>query len=65
MTAKTNNTNQEEQNETVTVSHVADDLKNSILIVSTVGYLTLFTIWMILQMTTQYDASLASLIFNR
>ena len=65
MTAKTKNTNQEEQNEIVTVSHMSEDLKNSVLIVSTVGYLFIFTMWMILQLTTQYDTQLASLIFNR
>lgn len=44
---------------------INDDLKHSILIVSIVANLVVLTTWIALQVTTQYDAQIASLLFNR
>lgn len=41
------------------------DLKHSILIVSLMVNLIVFTTWIALQVTTQYDAQIASLLFTR
>jgi hypothetical protein len=46
------------------VSAVGQDLKNSVLIVSMVANLFVFTLWLVLQVTSQYDASFAQLLFN-
>jgi hypothetical protein len=56
--------------ESMTYSAVADlkvnqDLKHSILIVSLVVNLAVFTAWIALQVTTQYDTQIASLLFTR
>lgn len=42
-----------------------EDLKHSILIVSLVINLVVLTIWVALQVTTQYDAQIAGLLFSR
>ena len=44
---------------------VNQDLKHSILIVSLVVNLVVLTAWIALQVTTQYDAQIASLLFTR
>lgn len=46
-------------------THVTQDLKNSVLIVSVVVNLVVFTAWVMLQVTTQFDAQFANLLFNR
>lgn len=47
------------------LSGVNQDLKNSILIVSVVANLAIFTLWLSLQVTSQYDVALAQLLFSR
>lgn len=42
-----------------------EDLKHSILIVSIIANLVVLTTWIALQVTTQYDAQIASFLFNR
>ena len=46
-------------------SHVFYDLRTAVLIVSVVANLFVFTTWLALQVTSQYDASLAAFLFNR
>jgi hypothetical protein len=41
------------------------DVKNAVLIVSAVVNLIILTAWIAMQVTSQYDAQLASLLFNR
>lgn len=68
MTEKTNTT---QNPQTVTNaaaapwSQVGQDLRNSVLIVSVVANLFVFSVWIALQVTTQFDAQLATLLFNR
>lgn len=47
------------------VSTISQDLKNSVLIVSMVTNLFVFTLWLVLQCTSQYDASFTQLLFSR
>lgn len=42
-----------------------EDLKHSILIVSVIANLFVFTAWIAMQVTTQYDAQIFSLLFTR
>lgn len=42
-----------------------EDLKHSILIVSIIANLFVLTTWIALQVTTQYDAEIASFLFSR
>jgi hypothetical protein len=42
-----------------------EDLKHSILIVSLIANLFIFTAWIAMQVTTQYDAQIFSLLFTR
>jgi hypothetical protein len=42
-----------------------EDLKHSILIVSVIANLVVLTTWIALQVTTQYDAQIASFLFSR
>lgn len=63
-TKKTSTVEAVEANETA-VSTISQDLKNSVLIVSMVANLFIFTLWLVLQVTTQYDASFTQLIFSR
>lgn len=59
---------QPEQNVEVSelaLSGVNQDLKNSILIVSVVANLAIFTLWLSLQVTSQYDSALTQLLFSR
>lgn len=51
--------------EAVQVSHMSQDLKTAVLIVSVVANLFIFTAWLALQVTTQYDNQIASFLFNR
>ena len=61
------NTSQESlsQEMVMPASQISHDLKNSVLIVSVVVNLTLFTGWVLLQLTSQYDSSLASFLLGR
>ena len=45
--------------------YLTHDLKNSILILSIVANMFIFTAWIAIQVTTQFDGQLASFIFNR
>ena len=68
MNGKTKNTIQEniEQNVQAGVaSHMTQDLKNSVLIVSLVANLFIFTAWLTLQLTTQYDVQISDFLFHR
>jgi hypothetical protein len=44
---------------------INQDLKHSILIVSVIVNLVVLTTWIALQVTTQYDAQIASMLFAR
>jgi len=68
MTVKTKTTNENpttEAENAVVLSHMGQDLKNSVLIVSLVANLIVLTAWIALQVTTQYDSQLASFIFGK
>lgn len=68
MTVKTKNTIETqttEAEEAVVLSHMGQDLKNSVLVVSLVGNLIVLTAWIALQVTSQYDSQLATFIFGR
>jgi hypothetical protein len=70
MTQKTNtqqsNVTPVEAIENVMVaSHMTQDLKTAVLVVSVVANLFIFTAWLALQVTTQYDTQIASFLFNR
>jgi hypothetical protein len=68
MTVKTKNTIENQTTEAenaVVLSHMGQDLKNSVLIVSLVANLIVLTAWIALQVTTQYDTQLASFIFGQ
>jgi hypothetical protein len=41
------------------------DLKHSVLIFSLIANLAVLTSWIAIQVTTQYDAQIASFLFNR
>lgn len=45
-------------------SNVGQDLKNSILVVSVVLNVIVFTFWLTLQVTTQYNEELSKFIFG-
>lgn len=61
----TNTQNQESQNDQLLiVTPVSHDLKNAVLIVSIVANLVVFTTWLAIQVTSQYDTALAALLFN-
>ena len=62
--AKQENKQQVETDELV-LTNVNQDLKNSILIVSVVTNLAVFTLWLTLQVTSQYDSAFANLLFSR
>ena len=66
MTEKTQNDQELSSMEVMTANqYVTQDLKNSILIISIVANLFIFTTWIALQVTTQYDAELANFLFHR
>ena len=51
--------------ELIQTSHMSQDLKTAVLIVSVVANLFIFTAWVALQVTTQYDMQIAGFLFNR
>lgn len=67
MIHKTNNTSESESDSQVVFGDIRinPDLKHSILIVSLITNLFIFTTWITLQVTTQYDAQIASFLFAR
>lgn len=72
MTQKTKNTtktqsveNEQGAVEAVASSRLGEDLKNSLLIVSLVANLAIFTAWVAIQVTSQYDSQLVSFLFSR
>lgn len=66
MTQKTNTILQTEATENVmSVSTMSQDLKSAVLIVSVIVNLFIFTAWVALQVTTQFDTQIASLLFTR
>jgi hypothetical protein len=68
MAQKTNTTKNESIEmamEMVQTSNMSQDLKTAVLIVSVVANLFFFTGWVALQVTTQYDMQIATLLFNR
>ena len=56
--------NSVEENELVR-TYVGQDLKSSILIVSVIANLFVFTAWVALQVTSQFDTQFANLLFTR
>ena len=67
MINKTENSKQTEADVQPAFAEVSinQDLKHSILIVSVIANLVVLTTWIALQVTTQYDAQVASLLFTR
>lgn len=67
MIDKTNssNTNETENPPVFAELKMNQDLKHSILIVSIITNLVFLTAWIALQVTTQYDAQIASMLFTR
>lgn len=69
MAQKTTNTTKNESTgmatEMVQASHMSQDLKTAVLIVSVVANLFIFTAWIALQVTTQYDTQIAGFLFSR
>jgi hypothetical protein len=70
MTQKTNNNSQSnptsaEAQERVVSSHMTQDLKNAVLIVSVVANLFILSAWIALQVTSQYDVQLSNFLFTR
>jgi len=68
MTKKTNTVNElqsEVLENVLPMSSMSHDLRTALLIVSLVANLFIFTAWVALQVTTQYDAQVASFLFNR
>lgn len=64
-----NNTQKQETETNIEIAFaelkINEDLKHSILIVSVVANLVVLTAWIALQVTTQYDAQIASFLFSR
>jgi hypothetical protein len=58
------NEKQTNENTQVATSQVTQDLKHSVLIVSLVLNLTVLTAWIALQVTSKYDASVATALFG-
>ena len=52
------------QEAAVAYSQVGQDVKHSVLIVSVVLNLALFTGWIALQVTSQFDTSVAKVLFG-
>lgn len=67
MVKKTNTKPAQESIENVATisSTMSQDLKNAVLIVSLMLNLIVFTMWVALQLTNQYDMQLASFLLNR
>lgn len=64
MNAKQTNENTQSQMATIATSQLAQDLKHSVLIVSVVLNLVVLTAWIALQVTSQYDTSVAKVLFG-
>lgn len=45
-------------------SQMGQDLKSAVLVVSVMANLFVFTLWIALQVTSQYDAQIASVLFR-
>jgi len=70
MKQKTNTTKNEtaeaiDEVQVMPTSSMSNDLKNAVLIVSIVANLFIFSTWIALQVTSQYDTQLANFLFNR
>lgn len=64
MTQNTNTQTQESTQELLlSATPVSYDLKNAILIVSVVANLIVFTTWIAIQVTSQFDNQIAALLF--
>lgn len=59
----TNNTNPEIQ--AIVASRTGQDVRNAVFVVSVVLNLFIFIAWLAMQVTTRYDAQIASFLFNR
>jgi hypothetical protein len=46
------------------IFQTSQDVKTAILIVSVLANVTLFVVWLMLQVTTQYDAAIAGWLFS-
>ncbi len=68
MTQKTNITNEITETvaeaEAVAVSHLSQDLRNAVLVVSVLVNLFVFIAWLAIQVTSRYDAQIASFLFG-
>jgi|GEM_PF-2437215 len=66
MKEKQINTTDQTSNEVVIHrTNVFQDLKSSVLILSVFANLVIFTMWVTLQVTSQFDGQFANLLFNR
>ena len=66
MKQKTNTASQAVEGDAqVETTHLAQDLKNSILIVSIVVNLFFLSLWIALQVTSRFDSSLVSFFLSR
>ena len=65
MTKKTKTTTEDTDYAEAVDHSVFQDLKHSILIVSVLVNLYIFTAWVALQVTSRYDEQLASFLFNQ
>lgn len=72
MAQKTKTTTKNEQTETamemtqaIPSSQMTQDLKTAVLVVSVVANLFVFTTWVALQVTTQFDSQISNFLFTR
>lgn len=64
MKQKEQKNNEANTGETVAYSRLSQDLKTAVLIVSVLVNLVLLTAWIALQVTSTYDAQVASVLFG-
>jgi hypothetical protein len=64
MKQETQKVQKDQISEEVTSAQVWNDLKNSILLVSLFVNLTILTGWIALQVSSRYDAAMASFLFG-
>jgi len=66
MTQKTNTStpNPSLQEQLLVASPLSHDVRTAVLIVSVVANLIVLTTWIAIQVTSQYDTQLATLLFN-
>lgn len=67
MTQKTNTDSLDQtqvHEQLLMASPLSHDVKNAVLIVSVVANLVVFTTWIAIQVTSQFDTQLATLLFN-